>query len=157
MKPMRGGYRVRLHSMLILLLQVLQIISVLTIMVVLIIQHISCIYAPNARKVYAAGSFNSWNATNIPMRLSLDRSVWWVSVNNTSPGQEYKFVIEKHDGTLVWVPDPAARKQKNSTGNSVIVSQSFTWSTWTRPNYDYYNIYQIHIRTFYTNGSDYNG
>ncbi|MGC8766139.1 MAG: alpha-amylase family glycosyl hydrolase [Brevinematia bacterium] len=115
------------------------------------------IYAPNARKVYVAGTFNSWNATNIPMKLSLDRSVWWVSVDKTSPGQEYKFVIEKHDGTLVWVPDPAARKQKNSTGNSVIVSQSFTWSTWSRPSYDYYNIYQIHIRTFYTNGSDYNG
>ncbi|MFN4245449.1 MAG: alpha-amylase family glycosyl hydrolase, partial [Brevinematia bacterium] len=116
-----------------------------------------CFYAPNARKVYVAGTFNSWNATSIPMKLSLDRSVWWVSVNNTSPGQEYKFVVEKHDGTLVWVPDPAARKQKHSTGNSVILSQSFTWNTWTRPTHDYYNIYQIHIRTFYTNGSDYNG
>lgn len=116
-----------------------------------------CLYAPNARKVYVAGTFNSWNATNIPMKLTLDRSMWWVSVNNTSPGQEYKFVIEKHDGTRVWIPDPAARKQKHSTGNSVIVSQSYSWSTWSRPSSANYIIYQIHIRTFYTNGSDYNG
>jgi len=121
------------------------------------------IYAPNARKVYVAGTFNSWNATSIPMRLSPDRSVWWVGVNNTSPGQEYKFVIEKYDGTLVWVPDPAARKNINSTGNSVIVSQSYSWAStsWRRPGYEYYNIYQIHIRTFFTNGNstypNYNG
>lgn len=116
-----------------------------------------CLYAPNARKVYVSGTFNSWNATNIPMKLTRDRSMWWVSVNNTSPGQEYKFVIEKHDGTRVWIPDPAARKQKHSTGNSVIVSQSYSWSTWSRPSSANYIIYQIHIRTFYTNGSDYNG
>ncbi|MEN2998150.1 MAG: hypothetical protein ABDH28_03845, partial [Brevinematia bacterium] len=97
-------------------------------------------YAPNARKVYVAGTFNSWNATNIPMKLSLDRTIWWAAVNNTSPGQQYKFVVERHDGTLVWVPDPAARKQIHSTGNSVIVSQSYSWASWTRPTHDYYII-----------------
>lgn len=114
-------------------------------------------YAPNARKVYVAGDFNSWNATNIPMRLSHDRTIWWAAVSNTSPGQRYKFVVERHDRTLVWVADPASRKQVHSTGDSVIVSQSYTWAPWTRPTHDYYNIYQIHIRTFFTNGSDYNG
>ncbi|MCX8028630.1 MAG: alpha-amylase family glycosyl hydrolase [Brevinematales bacterium] len=114
-------------------------------------------YAPNARKVYVAGDFNSWNPTNTPMRLSRNREIWWAAVNNTSPGQQYKFVVERHDRTLVWVSDPAARKQVHSTGNSVIVSQAYTWATWTRPTHDYYNIYQIHIRTFFTNGSDYSG
>ncbi|MEN2998567.1 MAG: alpha-amylase family glycosyl hydrolase, partial [Brevinematia bacterium] len=64
---------------------------------------------------------------------------------------------ERHDGTLVWVPDPAARKQIHSTGNSVIVSQSYSWASWTRPTHDYYIIYQLHIRTFVTNSSGYNG
>lgn len=114
-------------------------------------------YAPNARKVYVAGTFNSWNPTNTPMRLSRNRDIWWAAVNNTSPGQEYKFVVERHDRSLVWVPDPAARKQVHSTGNSVIVSQSYSWASWTRPTHDYYIIYQLHIRTFVTNNSDYNG
>ncbi|MGC8766910.1 MAG: alpha-amylase family glycosyl hydrolase [Brevinematia bacterium] len=123
-------------------------------------------YGPNLRRVWVAGEFSSWN--KIDMYLSLDRVWWWAIVSNTSPGQKYKFVIEKYgDTSLHWISDPGAKKNihsptmDSSGGESVIVDQSsYTWQsgTWQRPGYEYYIIYQLHIRTFYTNGpGDYYG
>ncbi len=123
-------------------------------------------YGPNLRRVWVAGDFSSWQKVN--MYLTPDRVWWWVIVSNTSPGQKYKFVIEKYnDPNLHWISDPGAKKNIYSPGmdtsgnESVIVDHSsYTWqsTTWQRPGYEYYVIYQLHIRTFYTNGpGDYYG
>ena len=123
-------------------------------------------YAPNVRRVWVAGDFSSWE--KVDMYFSKDRVWWWAIVSNTSPGQKYKFVIEKYNDTsLHWVSDPGAKKNiyspaMDSGGNeSVIIDHSsYTWqsSTWQRPGYEYPIIYQLHIRTFYTNGpGDYYG
>ncbi len=123
-------------------------------------------YAPNVRRVWVAGEFSDWK--RVDMYLSRDRVWWWAIVSNTSPGQKYKFVIEKYnDPSLHWVSDPGAKKNiyspaMDTGGNeSVIIDHSsYTWqsSSWQRPGYEYYIIYQIHIRTFYTNGpGDYYG
>ncbi|MCS7299622.1 MAG: alpha-amylase family glycosyl hydrolase, partial [Spirochaetia bacterium] len=123
-------------------------------------------YGPNLRRVWVAGDFSGWQRTN--MYLSRDRVWWWTILSNTSPGQKYKFVIEKYnDPYLHWISDPGAKKNiyspaMDTSGNeSVIIDHSsYTWqsSSWQRPGYEYYIIYQIHIRTFYTNGpGDYYG
>jgi 1,4-alpha-glucan branching enzyme len=123
-------------------------------------------YAPNVRRVWVAGDFSDWK--KVDMYLSKDRVWWWAIVSNTFPGQKYKFVIEKYnDPSLHWVSDPGAKKNiyspaMDTIGNeSVIIDHSsYTWqsSTWQRPGYEYPIIYQLHIRTFYTNGpGDYYG
>lgn len=123
-------------------------------------------YGPNLRRVWVAGDFSGWKKTN--MYLSRDRVWWWAILSNTSPGQKYKFVIERYnDPYLHWISDPGAKKNiyspaMDTVGNESIIidHSSYTWqsSSWRRPGYEYYIIYQIHIRTFYTNGpGDYYG
>lgn len=123
-------------------------------------------YGPNLRRVWVAGEFSGWKKTN--MYLSRDRVWWWTILSNTAPGQKYKFVIEKYnDPYLHWISDPGAKKNiyspaMDTSGNESIIidHSSYTWqsSSWKRPGYEYYVIYQIHIRTFYTNGpGDYYG
>ena len=116
-------------------------------------------YGPNLRRVWVAGDFSGWS--KVDMYLSKDRVWWWSIVSNTSPGQKYKFVIEKYnDNSLHWISDPAAKKNVHSPGmdtignESVIVDHSsYVWqASWQRPGYEYPIIYQLHVRTFYTNG-----
>ncbi len=57
-------------------------------------------YAPGAGQVFLAGSFNGWNATEIP--LTNDGKGNWTVVRKLAPGKhEYKFVV---DGS--WFADP---------------------------------------------------
>ncbi len=116
-------------------------------------------YAPNVRRVWVTGDFTDWQ--NIPMNLSTGRVFWWAVLSNTSPGDAYKFVIEKYRWTNShYISDPAAKKNEytpamDSAGNrSFIVDHSaYQWGDglWSRPGYDYYTIYQMHMRTFDTN------
>ncbi len=123
-------------------------------------------YAPNVRRVWVAGDFSGWQ--KIPLKLSTGRVFWWASISNTSPGDQYKFVIEKYQYTNHhWISDPAAKKNEYSpamdtSGNrSYIVDQNaYTWQNtlWTRPGFDYYIIYQMHHADFrYGGPGDYYG
>ena len=120
-------------------------------------------YAPNVRRAWVAGDFSGWQ--KVPMYLATDRSFWWVKLSNTLPRQAYKIVIEKYGNqwggpSTNFISDPAAKKNEyspamNSDGNkSFIVDQNeYQWGDdlWNRPGFDYYTIYQMHMRTFETN------
>ncbi len=56
-------------------------------------------YAPGAKKVCIAGTFNSWNPNSLPMRKEKD-GTWKIKVKLTSGKYEYKYVV---DGT--WAQD----------------------------------------------------
>lgn len=61
------------------------------------------IFAPQARTVYAAGSFNQWNTQLF--RLSKDERGQWRGTLRLAPGlYQYRFVV---DGQ--WMDDPRAR------------------------------------------------
>ncbi len=122
------------------------------------------LYAPNVRRAYVTGDFNNWTRT--PLYLDRGRVYWWGEVSNTQAGQAYKFVIEQYPNQwggpyTNYISDPAAKKNEyspamNTAGNkSYIIDQSsYTWQNgWTRPGYDWYIIYQMHIRSWWTNGA----
>jgi 1,4-alpha-glucan branching enzyme len=75
------------------------------------------IFAPQARKVHVAGSFNNWDASVLSARKDVQGN--WVVKVGLKPGRyEYKFVV---DGT--WLNDPRCTQYvQNSFGsqNSVI-------------------------------------
>ena len=75
------------------------------------------IYAPQAKKVSVAGSFNNWNAQGLLAKK--DSRGNWVLKTSLKPGRyEYKFVV---DGS--WVADPnCANRVCNSFGsqNSIV-------------------------------------
>ena len=58
------------------------------------------LYAPEAKKVVVAGSFNKWNISKLPAKKDSKGS--WAAKVALKPGKhEYKFVV---DGN--WINDP---------------------------------------------------
>jgi len=127
-------------------------------------------YGPNIRRVWVAGDFSNWE--KVPMNLDTGRVFWWTELSNTQGGQAYKFVIEKYANQwggpyTHWISDPAAKKNEHSpamdtAGNRsfIIDHDSYVWQNtgWQRPGHDWYIIYQMHLRSWWTNGpGDYYG
>jgi 1,4-alpha-glucan branching enzyme len=61
------------------------------------------LYAPQAKKVSLAGSFNNWNTNALSAKKDLKGS-WSVRVSLKPGKYEYKFFV---DGS--WINDPACR------------------------------------------------
>ena len=68
--------------------------------------------APEARKVFLAGEFNSWDTQSLPMKK--DKSGIWKTKIKLSPGRhEYKFFADD-----AWVESlPAVEKSSNPFGS----------------------------------------
>ena len=101
--------------------------------------------------VSVTGSFNGFTKTAMTRITSgANQDVWWVFVPGVGAGEEYKFVGRK--GSVdVTVADPWARYNRYSSGNSVVVNQStYSWQTtsWTRPAWSKYIIYELHVKDF---------
>lgn len=76
------------------------------------------LYAPDARRVALAGTFNQWDASATTLVPGTDAGVWVVTVALPVGQHQYAFVI---DGAR-WVPDPAAPRVDDGFGraNSVL-------------------------------------
>ncbi len=107
-------------------------------------------WAPNAQAVRVAGTFNGWNPTSQP--LFAEGGGWWsVDVATIFPGHQYKFVVIKADGGVLWKNDPRARRLSNSVGNSIIYNpNAFQWTTvnFTMPAWNELVVYEMHLGTF---------
>lgn len=68
------------------------------------------LFAPDAKKVSLAGSFNKWNPSALKLKKDT-KGTWKTKVELPSGTHEYKFVV---DGN--WWTDPA---NKNNTCNSM--------------------------------------
>ena len=61
------------------------------------------LYAPQAKRVSVAGSFNDWDTNSLQAKK--DKSGSWIVTAGLNPGKyEYKFVV---DGS--WMNDPACK------------------------------------------------
>ncbi len=104
-------------------------------------------------QVYVKGDFNGWNQTATPLtRISSgnDSDIWWVFVPGANAGDEYRLVGKKNS-TYTSVIDPASQYNRYDGGNSVIVNHStFNWtdSGWSRPSWQDYIIYEMHVKDF---------
>lgn len=104
-------------------------------------------------QVYVKGDFNGWSDTATPMTRvtgGADQDIWWVFVPGANAGDEYRLVGKKNS-TYTTVIDPASRYNRYDGGNSVVVNHStFNWtdSGWSRPAWQDYIIYEMHIKDF---------
>lgn len=134
------------------------------------------VWAPNAKQVYVAGSFNGWDPKRSAMRRvesaegnaapTYDCGVWETFVTEAMEGQEYLFVIEHWDGSLSYKTDPFALQYTvRPTHNCVINSLGGTgcpdlWNDdgWMedRKKYQDYgqpiNILEVHPGSFKRHG-----
>src|SRR5262244_2252519 len=71
------------------------------------------VWAPFASSVFAAGTFNQWDAAANPF-ASEGNGYWSVDVPGAKIGDEYQFVI--HNGAqLLWRKNPYASEVVNSS------------------------------------------
>jgi 1,4-alpha-glucan branching enzyme len=101
------------------------------------------VWAPNAATVTAAGTFNGWNTTSKPLAAE-PNGLWSADITGVYASQEYKYVI---NGSI-WRTDPRARDVVNSVGNGIIVSNAYTWTSFTPPAWNEMIIYEMHIGTY---------
>jgi 1,4-alpha-glucan branching enzyme len=76
------------------------------------------LHQPQARSVAVAGTFNDWDVSRTPLRLS-SQGTWKATVWLPAGRYEYKFVVDDH-----WISDPGARESVQNTfgsTNSVLV------------------------------------
>ena len=106
------------------------------------------VWAPNAEKVFVAGSFNNWSESEIPLELE-ENGYWSVVTDMASSGDEYKYFIE-YEGSLLPRNDPYAFEVTNSNGNSVIRTLDFDWDDddFKMPRWNELVIYELHVGTF---------
>ncbi|MEU5343925.1 1,4-alpha-glucan branching enzyme [Streptomyces sp. NPDC020766] len=82
------------------------------------------VWAPNARGVRVAGTFNFWDATAFPMRSLGSSGVWELFVPGIGEGELYKFEITRPDGSKTMRADPMARRTEIPPATSSIVHAS---------------------------------
>jgi 1,4-alpha-glucan branching enzyme len=107
------------------------------------------IWAPFARSVAVAGTFNGWSTAAHQLEREPAASAYWsTDVDGAGVGDEYKFFIE--GASPPWRIDPYARAVTNSAGNGVIAETEFLWSdqSYVLPDHRELVIYEIHTGTF---------
>ncbi|TXS53600.1 1,4-alpha-glucan branching enzyme [Streptomyces sp. uw30] len=82
------------------------------------------VWAPNARGVSLAGTFNFWDGTGYPMRSLGGTGVWELFVPEIGEGELYKFEITRPDGSKTLRADPLARHTEAPPNTSSVVYAS---------------------------------
>jgi 1,4-alpha-glucan branching enzyme len=82
------------------------------------------VWAPNARGVRIAGTFNFWDGTAFPMRSLGSSGVWELFVPGIGEGELYKFEITRPDGSRTMRADPMARRTEVPPATSSVVHAS---------------------------------
>ncbi|MEU2283623.1 1,4-alpha-glucan branching enzyme [Streptomyces sp. NPDC013178] len=112
------------------------------------------VWAPNARGVRLAGTFNYWDGTGYPMRSLGSSGVWELFVPGIGEGELYKFEITRPDGSRSLRADPLARRTEAPPATSSIVHAShFEWGDeeWLarradRPVHEApFSVYEVHL------------
>ncbi|MFF4905028.1 1,4-alpha-glucan branching enzyme [Streptomyces sp. NPDC001260] len=82
------------------------------------------VWAPNARGVHVAGTFNFWDGTGHPMRSLGSSGVWELFLPGVGEGELYKFQITRPDGSKTLRADPLARRTETPPNTSSVVTAS---------------------------------
>ncbi|MEU0201554.1 MULTISPECIES: 1,4-alpha-glucan branching enzyme [unclassified Streptomyces] len=86
------------------------------------------VWAPNARGVRVAGTFNFWDGTGHAMRSLGSSGVWELFLPDIGEGELYKYEITRPDGSKTMRADPLARRTEVPPAtSSVITSSDYEW------------------------------
>ncbi|MGL5347766.1 MAG: 1,4-alpha-glucan branching protein GlgB [Peptostreptococcaceae bacterium] len=87
------------------------------------------VWAPNAKSVYLAGSFNNWNKESHPMENIENSGIWAIFLPNITQGVEYKYNIVGCDGVHRLKSDPYAvfSEKRPNTASIVHTHDDYKW------------------------------
>jgi 1,4-alpha-glucan branching enzyme len=112
------------------------------------------VWAPNARGVRLAGTFNFWDGSGFPMRALGSSGVWELFVPGIGEGELYKFEITRPDGSKTLRADPLARRTEAPPNtSSVIHTSTYEWgdAEWMAKRTEIpaheapFSVYEIHL------------
>ncbi|MGW3990717.1 1,4-alpha-glucan branching enzyme [Streptomyces sp. NPDC004830] len=112
------------------------------------------VWAPNARGVRVAGTFNFWDGTGHVMRSLGSSGVWELFLPDVGEGELYKFDITRPDGSRTLRADPMARRTEVPPAtSSVITSSHYEWgdAEWLErraqaPAHEApFSVYEVHL------------
>lgn len=113
------------------------------------------VWAPHAAQVYVTGEFCDWQAHVNPMNRVSGNGVWELEITGLKTFDSYKYVIETHDGRLIYKSDMYANhfETRPGTASKLYDIGGFKWSdtSWMkkRAKIDIFNspmnIYEIHL------------
>ncbi|MFB8773558.1 1,4-alpha-glucan branching enzyme [Streptomyces broussonetiae] len=112
------------------------------------------VWAPNARGVRLAGTFNFWDGTGFPMRSLGSSGVWELFVPSIGEGELYKFEITRPDGSKTLRADPLARRTEVPPAtSSVVCAAHHEWQDeeWMAaragrsPHEAPFSVYEVHL------------
>ncbi|MFD7390231.1 1,4-alpha-glucan branching enzyme [Streptomyces sp. NPDC059852] len=115
------------------------------------------VWAPNARGVSLAGTFNYWDGTGFPLRSLGGTGVWELFVPGVGEGELYKFEITRPDGSKTLRADPMARRTEAPPNTSSIVCASeYEWgdAQWLErrgtpaPHEAPFSVYEVHLASW---------
>ncbi|MFC8785114.1 1,4-alpha-glucan branching enzyme [Streptomyces nigra] len=115
------------------------------------------VWAPNARGVSLAGTFNYWDGTGYPLRSLGGTGVWELFVPGIGEGELYKFEITRPDGSKTLRADPMARRTEAPPNTSSIVYASrYEWgdAAWLErrgtpaPHEAPFSVYEVHLASW---------
>lgn len=124
------------------------------------------VWAPGARSVCVAGSFNDWRPDEFYLSPVADSGIWTGIISSASAGDLYKFVITSDEGEILYKADPYAfsAEQRPGTASRISDIDGFDWNDadWiaARAHKDHFrsplNIYEVHPGSWKRN-SEYTG
>ncbi|GAA2762902.1 1,4-alpha-glucan branching enzyme [Streptomyces paradoxus] len=112
------------------------------------------VWAPNARGVRVAGTFNFWDGTGHVMRSLGSSGVWELFLPDIGEGELYKFEITRPDGSKTLRADPLARRTEVPPAtSSVITSSAYEWgdAEWLARRAEVpaheapFSVYEVHL------------
>ncbi|MFE8987885.1 1,4-alpha-glucan branching enzyme [Streptomyces collinus] len=115
------------------------------------------VWAPNARGVRVAGTFNFWDGTGHVMRSLGSSGVWELFLPDIGEGELYKFEITRPDGSKTLRADPLARRTEVPPAtSSVITSSAYEWddAEWLArraeaPAHEApFSVYEVHLASW---------
>lgn len=118
------------------------------------------VWAPNAKSVHVAGTFNNWNKNEIALIARTDDSgIWEGIVKNALGGDLYKYIITTQQDTLLEKSDPFATRTETAPGTaSIIWDNTYEWQDKKflknrKFNFDKpMSIYEVHLGSWARSG-----
>ena len=88
------------------------------------------VWAPNARAVHVAGTFNDWNTESHPLERMQECGIWRAFFPGIKEGELYKFVITTPEGERLYKADPYANyaELRPGTASRLTDLSQFRWS-----------------------------
>ena len=122
------------------------------------------VWAPNVKSVHVTGPFNNWDPRACPLSPLDTSGIWQGFIAGLSEGEQYKYVIETNDGTLLYKADPYGfyAEEVPGTASRLYEICGYSWGDddWlerrrTHPHMTQpLNIYEVHLGSWKRHGND---